>query len=225
MKFFLLFFLFLSATVYPLQLIERMREAQERQYVVLKQDKTFSFLSIVQKNSDTIVFEEISLPEKASSKEMNWKEWYLNDAKGYTNWIEFEMNLSDGKVLSAYSISDQKHLTVHSDHSFIQNLLFLSFTKVPDHHRKRLGSKNTFKTIWNPPLVIEGEKITNVPISAWKATWPRDRSDLSGKEIEVYLIDDTKNFSYPVCFPLWIEVSNKYAHVKTRSVELGLINL
>ncbi|MGH2612978.1 MAG: hypothetical protein ACRDFB_08015, partial [Rhabdochlamydiaceae bacterium] len=103
---------------------------------------------------------------------------------------------------------------------FLPKLLSLSLQKTPQEHRKRIGpppesGEEDRRSIWNPSVVVEGQKLDKAAITAWKAKWPKDGSIISDCEIELYFS------SQP--FPIWIEVKSPHYKVSLRTVDSGHI--
>lgn len=218
--------LLIHTSAFCFQLIEKISTAQTGDYALLKQDKNLSFLCIKQKTFTHLVFEEICLPENFPYQTNDWQQWYASEAPGCTSWFRFTMNLEDGVIESLYNTLENKEVQIGSSNTVLKYLFFLKFDRIPHYQRKRLGSRSNTpfdKTIWHPPITVKNvaEKL---PSSSWRTTWPKDHSSLSGKTIEMYLID-SESTQYPTYFPVWIEVSGNMTMIKLRALEVGRIQL
>lgn len=200
---------------------ERFEKAENGDYIVALHDKTYSLLHIHSKSQNAIIIEEISVPQhEIKAKNKDWKKWLSENAKGHSSWIFYELSLPGMKLNDAFSFSSNGWL--EQEHPLFETLFSLPFEKVSDRDRKKIGPAPTgdsldFRKIWHPPLIKKGQIIKAALFDAWKCTWPKDGSDLSGKLIEIYLSKDTRIDYYP----FWLQVSNAFAKAKIRVVDSG----
>lgn len=226
----IILFFFLPIIVYAedLFLKERFRLAQPGNYIVISQNKNYTFLHIYDAFDDTVVLEEISVPAIKIPKNNSWKSWLENNAPGNTSWTMSEIDVNTGQIIDAYSFTRQGWLDVGSANSFISALLNLHFRPIPDVERKKIGPQPVYgkmdtRTLWNPRLILNGQYIPNVHFTAWRARWPNDGTELARKKIEIYLPELTdSNGDYPTYFPYWIDIEGKLGSAQVKVVDSGL---
>lgn len=224
----ILLFIFVPAlfVAQEIHLKDVMASAEPGGYVVTEQNKTFTFLHIHEKTSDTLIIEEVTIP--GAKKPMSWRNWFESGAPGHTSWTMSQINLQTGRIEETFSFTHQGWLDLADSTSFLTTLLNLSFQSVPENQRRRIGlapgyGKPDRRPIWNPRLIVEGQPVAHAQFSAWKARWPGDGSDLSRKKIEIYLpqLVSGNSPSFPVYFPYWLEVEGKIGSAKVRIVDSG----
>ena len=125
-----------------------------------------------------------------------------------------------------FPFSRRAHLDTAYADLFLSNLLSMSFEPVPDKDRRRIGAPSSpgsdasdHRPYWQPPMVFEGNRIKNAMFEAWRAKWPQDGTELSGKEIEIYLPNEKKG--YPTYFPYWLQICSAYGKASVRIVDSG----
>lgn len=226
---FIFFFSFFShAQAENLSLKNQLQKAEERSWIVLEQNKNYIFFYIHQITPTTIFVEEVTLPASCLSSQgrFNWKNWFEGGAPGHTLWTLSQINLQNGRFENSYSYTHQSWLNVAQSAPFMATLLNLTFTPIPYTERRRIGIPPSYKKadhrpVWQPRLIVEGQKISNIPFTAWQARWPSDGSELSRKRIEIYLPEENGK-NYPSYFPYWLEVEGKIGSAKVRIVDSGM---
>lgn len=213
---------------FPLQadriLKDNMAQAEPGDYIVAMQNKAYTLLLIQAKNGPVLTIEEVSVPIQKIPQNMNWREWFARGASGNTCWIRYRLNLQTGQMLDAFSFTQGGWFTISQADNLISKLMNLNFAPIPLNERKKAGSPSSLgladrRPIWQPRLIVDGRQIPGVPFDGWRARWPRDNSELSGKMVEVYLPSDAANFqSY---FPYWLEVQGVVGNAKVRVVDSG----
>lgn len=207
----------------PTSLKERFFQAQPGDFVVTSQQGNYSLLCIRDITEKTFVFEEISVPSgHADLKKINWKQWISEKAPGHTSWTLSEIDKNTGKLLSCFSFSKNGWLHLDAPEQFLPRLFTLPLTSVPPTERKKIGPKPSggeqdHRAFWNPPLVIEGKKITKPAFETFKGQWPNDGSPLALCFIELYF---AKTPDAPA-FPCWIEVQSPHYTFKMRTIDAG----
>lgn len=207
---------------------DKLAEAEPGSYIVLEQNKIFTFLHIYSKEGGKIILEEVSIPASSfQSYRCGFKEWFESGAPGHTGWLLSEINLKTGMIEEAFSFTHQGWVDMSDSSVFLNTLLNLSFSEVPAQERRRVGSPPGYnrpdhRPIWHPRLIVEGQCIPRIPFTAYKARWPSDSSELSRKTIEIYLPDPSAGYWYPAYFPYWLEVDGKIGSAKIRVVDSGL---
>lgn len=231
--FFSCLFLWTSAFSSEICLKEKLSEATPGSYVVIEQNKTFTFLHIYARESQTLLLEEVSIPAARfasfvkSGRTTGWKQWFESGALGNTCWIMSQINLETGNIEETFSFTHQGWVDRSDSNPFMTILLNLTFHEIPVSQRRRIGTPPGFhkadqRPVWNPRLIVSGQAITNAPFIAYKTRWPSDGSELARKTIEIYLPNAEANQWYPVYFPYWLEVEGKIGNAKIRVIDSGL---
>lgn len=233
MKFFCWFVLFLSLQCCPvssevLSLRNNFKQAKAGDFVVTAQGKSYTLLHIYSKQGDMVTIEEISLPGTFVSKNLVWRDWVKQGSPHHTSWLLYVVNLSTGEIEKCYSLSKRGWLDLSQrGETFLPTLLRMQFTYVPEQQRKKIGpspdiGRQDKRKAWNPKMVVDGRVIPNVVFDSWRAKWPEDGGELSGKIIEIYLPkNDSNNASYPNYFPYWLQIQEGMAKANLRIVDSG----
>jgi len=209
-----------SLSASPLQ--ERIGRASAGDYLVVEGGKMITVLSIRSVTPAAIVLEEVSAPSQNLKKRpSSWAEWIKARAPGHTSWSMLEVDRSTGEILECYSFTRASWLQLSSQESLLTTLLTLPLTPVPADARRKIGpppspGEMDTRKIWNPPALFEGKKQENIRFDVYEATWPKDKSPLSGNSILLYFDRDGK---FPL--PFWIQVETAHAHLALRTIDTG----
>lgn len=196
-----------------LNLKENFKISKPGDYVIAQFGKTNTLLRVVNNNQETLRLEEVTAPSSVHFD--NWEDWLKTGAEGHTSWVTFEINLKTGELRDFYSFTRSCYLQIPASENFLSTLLSLNFEKIPKDKMKMAGTRK----IWQPQLYFNGNPISGVFFEAWKTKWPQDDSDLSGKNILVYLPEEGS--SYPSYFPYWLEISGALTKAKVRIIDTG----
>jgi hypothetical protein len=217
-------FLFCSMTfaiqATTLTLEQRFSSAQVGDFIVTAQESNYSLLFIRSITSDILLLEEISVPtHQVDVKNIYWREWVSNKAPGHTSWTLYEIDRKSGKLIECFSYSKNGWLFSDESEQFLTRLLSLQLNLVPEKERKKIGpppvsNEEDRRSLWNPPLIIEGKKITKPSFEVLKTQWPDDGSRLSRCDIELYFAKD-----FP--FPYWLEIQSPHYAFKMRAIDSG----
>lgn len=230
-KFLFVVFFFLASSLFAseFQLKWKLAEAEPGSYLVLEQNKNFTFFHIHSKSADYVVLEEVSIPAAHFSREtMKWKEWFEKGAHGHTSWMMSQVNLKTGMFEETFSFSHKGWIDMSDSDTFFTTLLNLPFYEVPEAERKKAGTpgynKVDMRPIWNPRLIVDGKALPDVSFSAFRTRWPSDGTELSRKLIEIYLPNapEGSEITYPLYFPYWLEVEGKFGCARARVVDSGV---
>lgn len=219
---FLLLF-FAPSLIFPLNLKEKFTYAKKGDYIVTEQNKTYTLLHIHTINGHKLILEEISIPShQLKQKQFNWKKWVLEGAKGHTSWIAYEIDLQNDKIIECYSFNKKTFLAGNQIDSFLMILFKLDLKDQPDLEKRRIGpppppGEIDYRKIWNPPLYFNGKQVASPKYHACQSIWPKDETELSGKEIILYF--DQENELFP--FPYWIQIADGSLKFKIRTVDSG----
>ena len=219
------FFLFATSLsdASSLHLKELMREAEEGDYVISYQNKAFTLLHAFSRQGSHLELEEITLPSHLHDKSYSWKEWLLAGAPGHTSRVVYRLDLEEGSILSYYSFTERSWLSIDPTENLLSQLLAIELSKVPEKELRKRGPRPTDgpdrRPTWQPPLIIDGERQSDATFTSWRGHWPKDGSELSGREILVYLPDGEG--SYLSGFPYWLEINGGAFRAHFRVVDSG----
>lgn len=215
----------LQAGTEKLQLKENLKQATPGDYLVTAQGKNYTVLLIRSKQAETISIEEITVPSaRVHGSPFAWRKWIEGGAKGHISRLLYHINLQLGTVQQTFSYARNEWVSLPQSQNFLTTLLNLNFELIPENERKKVGpppasDSRDRRALWQPSLVVEGNTLTSVPFNGWKATWPKDGGEISGKLIEVFLPKDSSK--YPAYFPYWLQVSGMVGKAKVRIVDSG----
>ena len=213
-----LFPLFLHAEGSALILRDNLEHAATGDYIVTLQNRNFTVLLVADKTKDSITIEEITVPDETRGSNTDWKKWVQESAPGYTCWVMYKINIPTGKMLKYYDYYYQTWYDMSEANVFLSKLLNLQLEKVPSSQRKKVGASRG-KKLWQPPLIVEGKQIPNVPFDAYTTRWPKDGSPLSDRIVQIYLPEESSK--YPSYFPYWLEVNGALGKAQVRIVDSG----
>jgi hypothetical protein len=207
----------------PFSLQQKFTQAQAGDFIVTAQEGNYSLLCIRSINADNLLLEEISIPEKLIDlKKIEWKKWVQDKAPGHTSWTLFEIDRKSGALIECFSYSKNGWLYLDESEQFFSKLLTLSLNSISEKERKKIGPQPAHgeidqRSIWNPPLIIEGKKIDKPSFAVFKTKWPDDGSRLALCTVELYFSKDHPTFP----FPFWLEVQSPHYAFKMRAVDSG----
>ena len=213
----------ISAQESPRCLQQKFTHAQAGDFVVTAQEGNYSLLFIRSLTADTLFLEEISVPEKQIEiKKIDWKKWTENKAPGHTSWTLYEIDRKSGSLIECFSYSKNGWLYLDESEQFLTKLLKLSLSPISEKERKKIGPQPISgepdqRALWNPTLVIEGEKIEKPTFDVLKTKWPDDGSRLAQCSIELYFSKQHPDFP----FPYWLEVHSPHYAFKMRTIDSG----
>lgn len=201
-----------------------LQKSQPGDFIVVSSYKTDTLMHIYAKQENLLTIEEISIPEGIRCKQkISWREWVEQNAPGNKSWVMYEIDLTTAQMLRYYSFTKNGWFEIPDADNFLCKLLNLRLTKISDKARKRIGpvpnSGPDLRSIWQPQMVVDGHIIKNVSFDAWRTKWPKDSSDLTGKNIEIYLPQDHQ--AYPSYFPYWLQINGVVGKAKVRIIDSG----
>lgn len=217
--YFLLFLMYFPLNGQELQLKDSFRRAEKGDYMVISIRKTDTLLLVRSNDGKKLSLEEITIPESNVCPQMNWKEWFSKGAQGNTSWIVYDIDWEKLEVSQFFSVSKKCWFKWSESDHFLLKLLSLKLIKIPDGSRKKTGSSCDGHSYWQPPLIMAGRVVPDALFDGWKAKWPNDGSELSGKTIELYTPQEGRGYlSY---FPYWLQISGSFARTKIRIIDSG----
>lgn len=224
-KIFLTALLFLCLQVYaaPTSLQEKLSHAKTGDFIVTAQEGNYSLLCVRSITTETLLLEEISVPSKQIDlKTIEWKKWAAEMAPGHTSWTLYEIDRQTSKLIECFSFSKNGWLYLDQSEQFLTHLIALPLSSVPSGERKKIGpqpaqGETDRRSAWNPPLIIDGQKMTKPAFEVLKTRWPNDGSRLSLCNIELYFSKSQPDFP----FPYWLEVQSPHYTFKMRTIDSG----
>lgn len=217
MKIYLLLFLFFFQALGALELKTKLTNAASGDFIVYLYKSHITLVRIAKHHPKELVIEEITAPKG----DYDWQEWLNQNAPEHTSWTVTTLDPTTLKILSSYSLDEQPTAIMTSDLQFLPTLLKLELQAVPQDQLKKIGPEPMagevdMRKIWHPKIVWKGKTI-EIPIDAFRATWPKDESELAGKSIEVY-IPQKEALSY---LPYWIEIGSGPLKAKVQAIDSG----
>lgn len=207
----------------PFSLHQKFLNGKAGDYIVTAQLGHYTLLFIQSLTSDTLVLEEITIPEKLINlKEIDWQLWLDQQAVGHTSWMLYTFDRQKGSLIACFSYSNKGWIYLTQEEQFLSQLLHLPLHLVSKEERKKIGpaperDELDRRPVWVPPVIINGKKISKPSIEVFSTKWPDDRSPLSSCTIELYFNKDDPSFA----FPYWIEVKTPHYAFKMRGIDSG----
>lgn len=207
----------------PYTLEQKFAHAQNGDFIVTAQEGNYSLLFIRLITSETLLLEEISIPEhQIDLRGIDWKDWVSKKAPGHTSWTLYEIDRERGALVECFSYSKNGWLYLDESEQFLAKLMMLPLFSVPEKERKKIGppplaNEEDHRRLWNPQLVIEGHKIEKPSFEVLRTQWPDDGSRLKSCFIELYFAKDQPSFP----FPYWLEVQSPHYTFKMRAIDSG----
>lgn len=213
--------LFFSSPMHALSLKEKFKVGESGDFIVTERDKTYTIYLFRSLEGSLLGLDEISMPSHKKRKKIVWKPWLEAGAKGATSYLQYTIDIDTQTVKKCYSKTRNAYVPVEGSDSLLLTLLTLDLKRIPLSERKKIGPPQNagpdMRKIWNPPHIINGKTLKFPRFGAYDATWPKDTTELSGKQIELYF--DQKNPTFP--FPYWIQISDWSNTFKMRIVDSG----
>jgi len=199
-----------------------MTHAPKGTYTVFEQSGVVSVLLVKQHIPSYLILEEITVPSRRAPKPGSYKKWVEKKAPGHSSWVSYMLNTTSGTIEEMYSYTQEKWYSPESADALFGTLVGLHFAPVPVADQRKIGpapdgSEEDRRKLWKPPLVRDGKSVRERAFEVFSAKWPKDGSDISGKEVEVYL--DRNDTAFP--FPYWIQVIDTAMTYKLRAVDSG----
>ncbi len=203
---------------YPL--LKRLEKAKNGDFIVFEANKTVTLLVIRSLTDQSLVLEEISAPSN-KVKQGSWSSWLKSKAPGHTSWSMIEIDLVNQRILECYSFNKNAWLPQSPQDSFLATLFHLSLNPVDPKQRRKVGpapqeGEVDRRKIWNPPLVVDGKKVEHSTFDVYEASWPKDNSELSGKNICLYFDKEVRS-----ALPCWIQVDTGQITASLRAIDSG----
>lgn len=227
MKLFFLYCFLLGATVLGFGEIlrENLYQAEKGDYVVIAQGKTLTLLHIFDKFPQRIIVEEVTIAAPLACRyTTSWKNWLKEGAPQNSSWVLYHIDLQKGTLDNYYSFTKQGYFSVPQTENFLQTLLHLKLTPIPEASRKKVGLSSRddprkVRPLWQPTMVVEGQPIAHVSFDAYETIWPLDNSPISGKTLEIFI--PKEKGVYPAYFPYWMQVKGVFGPAKVRIIDSG----
>lgn len=191
-------------------------------YIAAESGKMTTVITIRSITPEWIVLEEISAPTKnLNPRPASWAAWIKAKAPGHSSWSIIKMDRQSGKILECYSVSRSCYVQVSEKESLFATLLSLPLKSVLDDKRRRIGPPPSpgdpdFRKFWQPQLSFEGKKVDEWECEVFEAIWPKDGSELEGREVTLYF-DKNKR----TVLPIWIQIETAHAVGNFRTIDCG----
>ncbi len=217
----LFFILFLHLSCFGLTLKEKLLKAKPGTYVVTKQNKIYTLITIQSIDSNELILEEISIPSHLVFFD-DWKKWVETGAKNCSSWILYMFDLKENTISECYSLSRKTHLSTDQINAFFTPLISLELEELSKE--KRLKTAPTQRpgevhcnALWGPPMIWEGKKVKNPLYQVFTGKWPQGQGNLGGKKVILYFDRVKKDFP----FPYWIQAKEKSIKFKIHAIDAG----
>lgn len=224
-KILLSFFLFFTLNLGLAQttIKSRLLKSQVGDFVVMEQGSTYSIVLVRYLDSSLLVLEEISVDQtQIDLKKISWPEWIKNRAPGAESWTSLVIDLNKNTLTHCYSHLDNQWLFIEKSDYFLRCLFELIFRPTKEEERKKIGPAPILgepdrRKLWKPQLTRDGKTYDPAEYEVLRATWPADKTRVSGCVIEMYL--DANHPQFP--FPYWMEVQSPHYTFKMRAIDSG----
>lgn len=220
---FQLLFVTLLAAHPEVYLRDHLRHAETGDYLVTLSNKLYTVLLVKEREGSRLILDEISIPEGAAKQCVRgWEAWLLQGSPQASSWLRHTIETSSGKLLSLYSFTQNGYLDTAGVSNLFSTLLNLPFTSIPLKEQRMISLPDGRAVPWQPKLFNNGREIQGVTFFAFRSTFPKDGSDLSGMEILIYLPEDSS--CYPSYFPYWLKIKGNVLKALVRAVDSGKLS-
>lgn len=208
-----------------LYLRDNLRRAEKGDFIVTHQGKSYSLIRVYDKSNRNIAIEEITIPScKVPRGKFSWRNWVSQGAPDSSSRVVYHIDLSNAEIEGRFCLTRSGWYEAKERDNFLSTLLNLQLELIPSKQRRRVGLIGTpgisdKRPAWQPKVIVDGQAVEGVPLDAWKTTWPKDGSELSGREIEAYV--PAENSLYPSYFPYWLQINGMIGSAKIRIVDSG----
>lgn len=218
-RFFLIALILTTSLLNAFSLKDKIVNGKRGDYVVTEQAGTYTVLLIRSLTDRHLLLEEIDVPTvNHDPSKIGWKQWVDQEAPGHTAWVSYLIDLEKNQLIETYSHARNAWMFAEDPNQFLARLLTLSLQKTPSDKRKRIGpppsaGAEDHRSLWSPPVTIEGKTVDKPTITAWSGRWPSDGSIIANCEIELYFSQ------FP--FPYWIEVRSPHYKASMKTIDSG----
>lgn len=221
MKKYILIFLLLFSSVFAenFSFKDKLFKAKKGDFIVFEFNKFYSALCVFNLEDKELILEEITISKNKFDKNVSFRNWIENGARKNSSWTIYKIDLETNKIKDAFSICKNSWIKLTTNESLISGLLDINLTKLNEYQRKKIGPVNLKNKIdsrpfWNPPKIVDLQKITNSQFDVYRSRWPDDGSEFATKVFDIYFSDD---FS----FPYFIEIKNGNLSYFLKAVDSG----
>lgn len=200
---------------------QNLKKAAVGDYVVIAQGKSNTLFHIFHVQNQLLTIEEITIPESLSCQVVkSWRDWVSNNAPQNTSWVHYQIDLDKEEMKNYYSFTKNGYFTVPDADNFLSTLLKLNLQSIPSNLRRMAGPKvKGERTFWQPKMVVDGQILEGVVFDAYFTVWPKDDGPITGKTIEIYLPQNSKD--YPAYFPYWLQAKGMAGQASVRVIDSG----
>lgn len=217
MKTFILISITMFSSLFSFSFQDLFFQSKTGDYIVTKNNNTFSLLLIERVEGKFITLHEISFLGK--NPPPSWRKWVKGGAKKNSSWNIYEIEKEKG-IIECYSKSKNCFFNLDDQENFFKTLLNLNLHPLKKDKIKKIGPKPLSgpdtRSIWKPALYIDGKRIKKESFKVYRTIWPKDKSTFSLKKIDLYFIEK-RDFSLPI----WIEISGDHLKFILKVVDSG----
>lgn len=212
-----LFCIYFSNDIQADTIADRMQSLAKGDVIIFDLHNSIATIEVSDIHDDIVELRVVSATKDVLSRYNlpNYSEWH---AKGC------EDAQSDEKI----RVDKQKGLLnpTLSHARWLETLLQLELYKIPSFSRRKSGptprsGEIDLRPIWNPPLIVSGEKVKGEKCEAFSTKWPEDESPLSSRVLILYFPKSNKTVQ---AFPYWIESPSSSFHVSVVDSKKGVVN-
>lgn len=221
--FFLIFLVCFSLEAKDIQTTfkERISSAERGDFIVFHQGGNYTLLHIVSQSLNTLVLEEVTIPDAFAKKGFAWKAWAQQGFAKNTSWNLYEIDLANGEVKSGYSPNKKVYFTIDKEEMLFTKLLSLPLTKVSNTDRKKIGPPPAYgevdrRSFWNPPQIFEGKKISPSRTDCYRGVITSKNKQLDGSFVDFYFDADEKFH-----LPYFLEIQTPHFTLKFQVQDTG----
>ncbi len=191
--------------IYAQTIADRLEYLSKGDVVIFDLHNSIAAVEVCDTHEDTAELRVLSATKDVLSRHncTNYIEWHAKGCKDAQFDERLTIQVQKGVIGSTLT---------HA--KWLETLLQLELYKIPNFSRRRGGAapmsgEIDLRPIWNPPLVVFGEK-TKGDCEAFSTKWPEDDSPLSSRVLILYF---PKSPLTVQAFPYWIESPSSSYHV------------
>ena len=200
---------------------DKLNLLQDGDYTVVLEKKIFYLYVVTKKENSNIYLDEMTILKDDAKDIKSFKNWAEKDLKKCSSHITYLIDLKNNKITDCYSRTRKTKIKIQNSDLFLTTLMKLYLKKIPDEKRQRIGSpplndEMDRRKIWYPPVKIDGILNKNLKLDSFETFWPKDKSDLSEQNVNLYF-DMENKFG----FPYWIQINTTNFRVIFQVVDSG----
>lgn len=226
-KLFFCFFLLIGSYAYSenINLKANFLHLPEGSYLTLQNKDLYTFFHVLSQSEEKVRFQEASITKDNFNKlKVNWSQWLSENFTDHASHLIYTLDKASGELGAIYQVKEDRWVSAKEFSSFLQTLLNLEFSKVPDEKRKKLGHppdgfREDRRPYWNPKITYEGHDLKGIACDEWISIWPQDNSEFAGVHIHLFLPQDGQ---IPLQIPYWISFQDRAFYQIIRTIDAGI---